>query len=346
MWPFKQKETRSAYTLPELEALLGTANSRSGVAVDSSTAQALTAVFSAVSFISKGVAGYPLSASTNALDDVLNQSPDGVMTAYHWRSAVMQNLLLTGNAYSRLRWKRTGQLDKVEFLHSSRVSTVIEPPHKLKGYLVDGKPVGRSNMLHFKINAYDGLVGKSPIGVCRESVGLGLAQQNQAADQVKNGLRPNGIIEFPAALGATAGQKFRESLSKRTSGDTLILEGGGSWKSIALSNVDAEFLESRRFSVDEVARMFNLDKIWLQNSQHGARYDELGASQKSLLTNTLQPYMIELESELSLKLGQPIAFNLSEIQRLDVKTRYEAYKAAIDAQILSPEEVRQREGFK
>lgn len=344
MWPFN-REKRSAYTLQELEALLGVANSRAGVPVNNTTAQTVAAVFGAVSFISKSVGNYPLYTENQQLVELLTLSPDGTLTANHWKAAVMQNLLLSGNAYSRIRWNRDGTVQKLEFLHSSRVSPVIEQTYTLKGYLVDGAPVTRSNILHFKINSIDGFVGRSPIQVCKDAVGLGMAQQNQASDQVAKGLRPNGVIEFPGSLGTKTGETFRNSLGKRSSGDTLILEGGGVWKTVALSNVDAEFLESRRFSVDEVARIFNLDKIWLQNSQHGARYDELGASQKSLLTNTLQPYMIELESELTMKLGFPVKFNLSELQRLDPKTRYDTYKQAIESGILTVEEVRQREGF-
>ncbi|MGO2509044.1 MAG: phage portal protein [Vibrio hibernica] len=351
MWPFNKPEQRS-HTLDEIEAMFST-QARAGTSVTSDSAQQLTSVFSAISFISKGIASYSIRDSdrNSQIDNLFNRSPDGIMTAFDWRVAVMINLLTTGNAYSRVTFGNDGRPKNIQFLQSNRVS-IQAIDNELKGYLVDGKPVLPKDMLHFRINSLDGINGRTPIAVCRDAIGLGLAQQDQASDQLSNGLKTSGVIEYPDFLNSTKGEKFRESLSKRKSGEMLILEGGATFNGVSMSNSDAEFLASRQFSVDEVARIFNLDKIWLQGSDGGAKYNEIGASQQALINNTYQPYLINIEQEIELKLLFPseyssrqIRFNLAEVQRLDPKSRYDIYKLAIDSAVLTAEEVKTMEGL-
>lgn len=343
MWPFNKQENRSV-SLEDLVAIFNPRDSRAGVTVTQDSAQSLTAVFSAINFISKQVAGYPLKSENRFINELLDHSPDDVITANQWKLSTMLNLLISGNSYSRITWNQAGQPDKLEFLTSNRVSPVIEQ-YQLKGYWVDGEAVPVRNIIHFRINSLDSLTGRSPIAVCRDSIGLGLALQDQASDQLANGLKTTGVIEYPDFLSSTKGEKFRASLAARKSGEMLILEGGATFNGVSMSNSDAEFLASRQFSVDEVARIFNLDKIWLQNSGTGAKYDEVNASQKSLLINTIQPYLIAIESELQFKLMDQVKFNLAEIQRLDAKTRYEVYKTAQELEVLTADDIKQREGL-
>ncbi|NAZ69698.1 phage portal protein [Vibrio toranzoniae] len=347
MWPFKRKEeteTRS-YTLDQLSRLMGYGTS-SGVEVNQTNAQSVSAVFSAMSFISKQVSGYPVVSNRDVIDGLFRISPDGVMTAYQWRVSTMLNLLASGNAYSYIHWGYNGMPERIEFLLSSRVSPIIEQ-HTLKGYHVDGKPVLTRNILHFKINSEDGLTGRSPITICREAVGVGIKQNENMGQQLKNNFKPSGVIEIDAMFkDENALTRLMNRMREREKGDVLVLERGMTLKSIGMTNADAEFIEHRKFSVDEVARMFNLDKIWLQNSGTGAKYDEVNASQKSLLVNTIQPYLNTIEAELTFKLiDATIRFNLSEIQRLDVSTRYEIYQKLIDMELLTPDEVKEREGL-
>lgn len=343
MW-FKSKEEKRSLTMEELIAIFNPRDSRAGVSVTQDTAQGLTAVFSAINFISKQVAGYPLKSDNAFINQLLDHSPDEVITANQWKLSTMLNLLISGNAYSRIDWNVAGQPDKLEFLTSNRVTPVIEQ-YRLKGYWVDGVAVPVRNIIHFRINSIDSLTGRSPIAVCRDSIGLGISQQNQAADQQANGMKPSGVIEYPDFLSSEKGRKFKSSLQERKQGETLILEGGAKWEQVSMSNADAEFIESRKFTVDEVARIFNLDKIWLQNSGTGAKYDEVGASQKSLLVNTIQPYLIAIESELQFKLMDAVTFNLAEIQRLDAKSRYDVYTVAQTLGVMDAEDIKQREGI-
>ena len=344
MWPFSKEEKRAEITIKDLVALLNPRDSRAGVSVDQDSAQGLTAVFSAVNFIAKQVASYPLKSDNKFINQLVNESPDAVITANQWKLSTMLNLLLSGNAYCRINWNRSGYPKSLEFLQSNRVTPVIDQ-YRLKGYFVDGKATLTKNIVHFRINSIDSMTGRSPIAVCRDAIGLGIAQQNQAADQQANGMKPSGVIEYPEFLNSERGKKFKASLNERQSGETLVLEGGSQFKAVSMSNADAEFIESRKFTVDEIARIFNLDKIWLQNSGTGAKYDEVNASQKSLLANTISPYLIAIESELSLKLMDSIKFNLAELQRLDAKTRYDVYATAKELGVLTVDDIKKREAI-
>lgn len=345
---FKRKKTEErALTLEQLERMFSHSTS-TGIAVNADNAQSVSAVFSAMSFISKQVAGYPITSDNPGTSVLLSISPDTLqaITAYQWRISTMLNLLANGNSYSRIHWNRAGQAERIEFLASNRVTNIIEA-NKLKGYRVDGHPVPTHSVLHFRINSLDGLTGRSPITVCRESIGEAIKQNQVSGEQLKSSFKPNAVIEVEGAFNdKTALMRFKERMNAREKGGLLMLEKGMTMKTVSVSNADMEFIENRKFSVDEVARMFNLDKIWLQNSGTGAKYDEVNASQKSLLTNTIHPYLNTIESELKLKLiDASVKFNLSEIQRLDVNTRYEVYAKAIELGLLTPEEVKEREGL-
>ncbi|MFQ2913509.1 phage portal protein [Aeromonas caviae] len=268
-----------------------TRNSSSGVVVNADSANSLASVFAAISFISRQVASYELTCPNAAVEYLLTVSPDDIMTANDFKLAAMQNLLQYGNAFARIHFGNDGWPEKLEFIASHRVSVNITPDHVLKNYWVDGKAELPSKLIHWKIHSLDGLIGRSPIHVCRDAIGLGIAQQNQAANQQANGLRPSGVIETELFLNSENGKKFKASLNERLPGETLVLEGGAQWKATSQSNADAEFTASRAFSVVEVARIFGLGKIWLNADEGGARYDNLGAEQRSLLLNTIGPYL-------------------------------------------------------
>ena len=208
-WPFKrdQSETRSMSIEAFIDAVTRV-NSSSGVSVTSESANGLAAVFAAISFISKQVSGYQLTAANQTVEQLLTVSPDDVMTAHSFKMALMQNLLQHGNAFARIHWGLTGWPERLEFIASHRVGVNVDQSHTLRNYWIDGKAELVKNVVHWKIHSLDGLIGRSPITVARDAIGLGLAQQKQAADQQANGLKPSGIIEFPGYLNSENGKKF------------------------------------------------------------------------------------------------------------------------------------------
>lgn len=345
-WPFKrdQSETRSMSVEAFIDAVTRV-NSSSGVSVTSESANGLAAVFAAISFISRQVASYELTSPNQAVEQLLTVSPDGVMTANSFKLALMQNLLQHGNSFARIHWGRDGWPEALEFLASNRVSVNVTPDHVLRNYWIDGRGELVKNIIHWKIHSLDGLIGRSPITVCRDAIGLGIAQQNQASNQQANGFKPSGVIEYPGYLNTANGEKFKASLTERKPGETLVLEGEAKWKAVSQSNADAEFIEQRKFSVVEIARIFGLSKLFLQADEAGARYDNVGAEQRALLLNTIGPYLDSIASELSLKLMVPCSFKQMDLNRLDAKTRFDIYSQAKEMGVLSAQEIKEREAL-
>lgn len=138
---------------------------------------------------------------------------------------------------------------------------------KVKNYLQD-------EILHLRYASSDGFMGRSPITVCREAVGLGLAQQRHGAATMKNGLMASGIITTPDWFDQAKGQRAMEALKRyqgaKNSGKIPILEGGMDYKQLGMSNQDAEWLASRKFTIEDIARIFNISPIFLQDYSHSS----------------------------------------------------------------------------
>ena len=117
-------------------------------------------------------------------------------------------------------------------------------------------------------------MGRSPITVCRESIGLGIAQQRHGAAMMKNGLQVGGILQSAEWLDASKGKKVLEALERyagaKNAGKTPILEGGIEYKQLGMSNADAEWLASRKFTIEDIARIFNISPIFLQDYSHSS----------------------------------------------------------------------------
>lgn len=94
-----------------------------------------------------------------------------------------------------------------------------------------------------------------------------------------------------------------------------------------------------------MARIFGISKIFLQADEGGARYDNLGSEQRSLMLNTISPYLDLISAELSLKLMVPCSFKQMDLSRLDAKTRFDIYKTGVEIGALTPEEIKSAEGF-
>ncbi|MBD2798959.1 phage portal protein, partial [Xenorhabdus sp. M] len=132
---------------------------------------------------------------------------------------------------------------------------------KVKTYL-------QEEVLHLRYATEDGFLGRSPVTICRETLGLGLAQQRHGASIMKDGMMAAGVIKAADWLDGIKGSKALEALERykgaRNAGKTPILEGGMEYQQLGMSNQDAEWLASRRFTIDDIARMFNVSPIFLQ----------------------------------------------------------------------------------
>ncbi len=378
MWPFnrKQPENRNL-SIDEVLAILGIPNTGAGEHVSPSTAEALPAVLNAVTVISEAVASMPCYLyqvrnrdgieerewlAEHPVDTLLNEYPNDCQTPFQFKRTMMRHCLLNGNAYAVIEWGRDGQPKSLHSYPPYAVTpkrlgdhryayTVIEPHSgKIKSYL-------QHEILHLRHATEDGFLGRSPISICRETVGLGLAQQRHGSSVMKNGLMASGLITTGEWFDAIKGKKALDALERykgaQNAGKTPILEGGMKYEQLGMSNQDAEWLASRRFTIEDIARIFNISPIFLQEYSNST-YSNFSEASRAFLTQTLRPWLTNFEQQVKSSLlvasSTPglryrVEFDSADLLRANPQERFQSYEVAIKSGVMCPNEAREREGM-
>lgn len=370
---FKKKPETRSFTVDDVLGIIGAANTGAGEYVSPQTAEALPAVLNAVNVIAQAVASMPCylfevnadgreRVENHSVEYLLNEMPNRNQTPYQFKEVMMRHVLLTGNAYAVIGWNDKGQPE----------SLTPYPPHAVNvqrttagAYLYQITDFNgtvnvylQDEVLHLRHASHDGFMGRSPITVCREAVGLGLAQQKHGASIMKNGLMAGGIVTTAEWFDQAKGQKAMEALKRyqgaKNAGKTPILEGGMEYKQLGMSNQDAEWLASRKFTIEDVARIFNISPIFLQDYSHSS-YANFSEASRAFLGQTLRPHLVNFEQQLKDALmidlnsqsrkRYVIEFDTSDLLRTNQQERFQSYETAIKAGILSPNEARKREGL-
>ncbi|APM57273.1 TPA: phage portal protein [Klebsiella pneumoniae] len=380
IWPFGRKSDpseRRSMTIDEFLAMAGIPNTGSGEYVSAGTAESLPAVMNAVSVISEAVATMPCYLyrvrndngrearewlSNHPVDFLLNEQPNVCQTPYQFKRTMMRHCLLNGNAYAVIQWGKDGQ---PQSLHSYAPGAVVPErigEHKYK-YTITEPFTGavrtylQEEILHLRYSTDDGFLGRSPITICREALGLGLAQQRHGASIMKDGMMAAGIVKAKEWLDSTNGKKALEALERykgaRNAGKTPILEGGMEYEMLGMSNQDAEWLASRRFSIEDIARMFNVSPIFLQEYSNST-YSNFSEASRAFLTMTMRPWLANFEQQIksALLVASPVPgiryqveFDSADLLRATPTERYATYERGIKNGIMNPNEAREREGM-
>jgi len=337
-----------------LLSALGGQESAAGVRVNEQSAMRSSAVWGCIRVLSSGVAGLPLMiyrrtdkgrevARDHHLYRLLHDQPNSNMTSYTWRQVQQAHVTITGNAYAYIH--RTG---------NSRKPSEIRPilpekvrPERKAGQLVyqvqvDDKgryeEIDAWRMIHVPGMGFDGIVGYSPIRVAADNIGLALAAQEFGAKFFGSGANLSGVVEHPAKLSDDALAHLKKSFDQNYSGlsnahKTLILEEGMKWNRTQVPPEEAQFLETRKFQTEDIARLYGVPLHMLGSTEKSTSWGS-GLEQQNLgyLQHTLRPWLVAWEQELNRKLLLPserdeytIEFNLDGLLRGDTGSRYEAY---------------------
>lgn len=193
----------------------------------------------------------------------------------------------------------------------------------------------------------DGMVGKPIIQMAAESLGVAIQQQKFGANFFKNGSKNDAVLEFPGSLNAVGKKALKEAIdANRRDGGVLLLENGLIYKPISIPPEQAQFLESRKFSVADIARWFNVPPHMLKDLDR-ATFSNIEHQSIEFVTHSVRPRARIYEQELNYKLVDDpdmyVKFNLDALLRADLKTRYDSYAIAIQNKFLNPNEVRAME---
>ena len=291
------------------------------------------------------------------VDYLLNEMPNRSQTPYQFKYTMMRHCLLNGNAYAVIEWNSKGEPISLSAVNIYRkvggeyIYQITDLDGNTKNYLQD-------EILHLRHSSLDGFMGRSPITICRETVGLGIAQQKHGSAVMKNGLMASGLITTAEWLDDAKAQKAVKALERykgaKNAGKTPILEGSMEYKQLGMTNQDAEWLASRTFTISDIARIYNISPIFLQDYSNSS-YSNFSEASRAFLSQTLRPWLTNFEQQLKdalmIDLGSNskkrylIEFDTSDLLRTSQSERFQSYDVAIKAGVMCPNEVRRREGL-
>lgn len=352
----------------------GGATSATGIHVTSESARRITAVWCAVKILSEDLASLPLFVFQRRSDGrgkdrlpkhplhrILHDSPNPWQTSFEWREMMQGHLCLRGNAYSEILYDGRGGIRALVPLHPDRVrvydisgSGIGEQPLVYHYTPVAGPArfLFMDEMLHLKGLSDDGLVGLSPISEFRETLGLSIGTETYAARFFGNYANPGGVLSHPKTLTKDAAIRLREAWEQKHAGienahRVAVLEEGLTWTSIGVNPKDSQLLDSRKFSVVEVARIFRIAPHKLADLDR-ATFSNIEQQSIDHVVNTLRPWVVRWEQRLQAALltsserasGIFFEFNIDGLLRGDIQSRYAAYAVGRQWGWLSPNDVR------
>lgn len=351
--------------------------SSSGKRVNERSAMQMTAVYSCVRILAEAVAGLPLhlyrykedggkeKAIGHPLYLILHDEPNPEMSSFVFRETLMTHLLLWGNAYAQIIRNGKGEVIALYPLMPDRMAVDRDGSGQLYyEYTVstDDAPVVKGNMvrlkptdvLHIPGLGFDGLVGYSPIAMAKNAIGMAIACEEYGAKFFANGAAPGGVLEHPGTIKDPA--RVRESWQSTFGGSgnankIAVLEEGMKYTPIGISPEQAQFLETRKFQINEIARIFRVPPHMVGDLEKSS-FSNIEQQSLEFVKYTLEPWLIRWEQSIQRTLlsaaekPQYFAkFNVDGLLRGDYASRMEGYATARQNGWMSANDIRELENL-
>ena len=343
----------------------------SGETITVEKALSVSAYFAGLRFMAQTIGMTPINmyrriddkskekAPGHPLHHVLHSEPSPWWTPLTWKQQMTGDAINIGNGYSRIVWRGTA-VDKLVPLNPCAITPEFrndgEPLYILEKGTEREERIAFDDMFH--LPGFGGnFTGLSTIVLAKETLGLALALEQHAARYFSNGGAMGGTVEFPEGIGAIGKdviERLRQSFRRDTAGNENahkwhILEHGAKANPLGSTNVESQFLEARRFIVDELARWLGLRPHTLGSLERAIK-SNIEEQARELLMFDLLPWFVKWEQIIKRDLIMApqkyfAEFNVDGILRGDTKSRWEAYKVAIEHGTMSPDEVRAKENM-
>ena len=338
----------------------------SGKHVDERTAMQTSAVYACVRILSETIASLPLhtyvrtdKGKEKALDhplyNLLHDAPNDEMTSFVFRETLMGHLLLWGNAYAQVMRDGRGKVISLYPLMPDKMTVKRSEGGEIYySYQKDSEEfILRSfEVLHIPGLGFDGLLGHSPIAMAKQAIGMAIATEEYGATYFKNGANPGGVLEHPGILKDPA--KVRDSWNSVYGGSNnanrvAVLEEGLSFKPISIPPEQSQFLQTRKFQINEIARIFRIPPHMIGDLEKSS-FSNIEQQSLEFVKYTLTPWLSRWEAAMKKTLLSPsekkdyfFKLNVEGLLRGDYKTRMEGYSIGIQNGFLSPNDVRELE---
>ena len=355
----------------------------SGKYVTERSAMQMTAVYCCVRILSEAVASLPLQfyrytdeggkekAVEHPLYFLLHDEPNPEMTSFIFRETLMTHLLLYGNAYSQIIRNGKGEVVALYPLMPDRMTVDRDDHGRLyyeytvydsddvngrKGTDKVGKTVKLQpyDVLHIPGLGFDGLVGYSPIAMAKNAIGLAIATEEYGSKFFANGAAPSGVLEHPGTIKDPS--RVRESWQATFGGSgnankVAVLEEGMKYTPISISPEQAQFLETRKFQIDEIARIFRVPPHMIGDLEKSS-FNNIEQQSLEFVKYTLDPWVSRWEQAMVRALLTPeekkkffFKFNVDGLLRGDYQSRMNGYATARQNGWMSANDIRELENL-
>ena len=351
--------------------------STSGKRVNERSAMQMTAVYSCVRILSEAIASLPLhvykynenggkeKAVDHPLYFLLHDEPNPEMTSFVFRETLMTHLLLWGNAYAQIIRNGKGEVVALYPLMPDRMTVNRDSNGQLyyeyqvskddaptvNGSTVLLKP---SDVLHIPGLGFDGLVGYSPIAMAKNAIGMAIACEEYGAKFFANGANPSGVLEHPGTLKDPGRVRDSWNVAFGGSGNAhkvAVLEEGLKYTPISISPNEAQFLETRKFQIDEIARIFRVPPHMVGDLEKSS-FSNIEQQSLEFVKYTLDPWVSRWEQSIVRSLFSQtekttffVKFNVDGLLRGDYQSRMNGYATARQNGWMSANDIRELENL-
>ena len=349
--------------------------STSGKNVNEFTAMQTTAVYACVRILSETLASLPLQlyrytpggkerVYDHPLYHILHDEPNPEMTSFIFRETLMSHLLIWGNAYAQIIRDRLGRVQGLYPLRPDKMTVCRDESGQIYYIYIKTsdenpaiKPYGqvplrKDEVLHIPGLGFDGLVGYSPIAMARNAVGMTMACEEYGASFFANGASPSGVLEHPGVLKDPA--KVRDSWNAVYQGSAnvhkvAVLEEGMKYQQIGIPPEEAQFLETRKFQLNEIARLYRIPPHMIGDLEKSS-FNNIEQQSMEFVKYTLDPWVIRWEQAMQKALFLPeekkqyfLKFNVNGLMRGDYESRMTGYSIGRQNGWLSANDIREME---
>jgi HK97 family phage portal protein len=341
----------------------------SGVKVDAETALRSTVVLACIRVLSTSVAGLPFHlyrrlagggkeiAREHPLYRLLHTQPNSWQTSFEWREQMMLHLLSHGFALDEKVYTG-GAISEIVPLHPSRVKTEQLENNRLRYTYREASGSStvytQDAVMSVRGMSDDGVNGMSTIELARDAIGLARACEIHGATFFGNGARPGVILSTDQMLSPEAAENTRNQWERAHRGAdrsnrTAVLQGGLKVSELGGNNQESQFLEARRFQVEEVCRLFGVPPHLVGDLTRSS-FSNIEQQSLDFLTNGLMPYLRRIESSIARDLLEGddeyfAEFDTRGVLRADAAGRGSYYNTLWNLGVLSVNEIRSLENL-
>lgn len=341
-----------------------------GKNINPRNAMQITAVYACVRIIAETVASLPLHTYrytdngkekdyTHPLYFLLHDEPNPEMTSFIFRETLLSHLLLWGNAYAQIIRNGMGNIIGLYPLMPNKMNVARSTADNQIYYTYITDREGQvvlscKDVLHIPGLGYDGLVGYSPIAMAKNAIGLGLASEEYGSKFFSNGGALSGVLEHPGHIKEP--DKLRDAWERAYGGSsnahrTAVLEEGVKYTPISVKPSDAQFLETRKFQINEICRIFRVPPHMVADLEKSS-FNNIEQQSLDFVVNTIRPWLVRIEQSLSQKLIDKrdkgkifINFNVDGLLRGDFASRMQGYAVGRQNGWYSANDIRELENL-